>query len=93
MGRDVLSVTTKPWQYSSLTDPHDPQLTKWPSSNDPAWDQCLGVATAAIGAAEPNPVPSATHYHDISIDLPTAWGKATLLRQIGRLLFYSLEAP
>src|SRR6185295_16250998 len=29
-GTDIVSVLTKKWQYSSLTDPNDTQLTTWP---------------------------------------------------------------
>ena len=92
MGHDVLGVTTCPWQFSSMTDPHDPQLTKWPSSSDLSWNECLGVAEAALGASEPNPAPTATHYHDISIGTPKAWGNANPVAQIGRLKFFTLEA-
>ena len=45
-GNDVLSVLFKKWQYSSLTDPKDRQLTTWPSTSDPSWYDCLSVAGA-----------------------------------------------
>ena len=43
-GRDLFSVIFKKWQYSSLTDPRDRQLTTWPQKNAPDWIECLQVA-------------------------------------------------
>lgn len=88
-GATMLEVLTKPWQFSSLTDPKDRQLTKWPKESDPSWMQCLRIARRAILGASTNPIGDADHYHDTSIEQPAAWGTGAKLRcQLGRLKFY-----
>lgn len=91
-GDDVLSVVTAPFQFSSMTDPKDPQLTTWPSGgswNLLSWQSCLLISAEVLQGTTENPVPGATHYHDTSIGQPRAWGKnVEFLRQIGRLRFY-----
>jgi N-acetylmuramoyl-L-alanine amidase len=81
-GKDVTSVVTKKWQYSSMTDPKDRQLTTWPGL-DPWWDMAL----SKIG----NPVPGADSYFDISIPNPV-WATADkFVAQIGRIKFYNMD--
>lgn len=55
-GHDVLGVLFHPYAFSSVTDPKDVQLTRWPVEG-PAWDSCLKAAVSALYAMEPNPVP------------------------------------
>ena len=94
-GRDVSSVVFKKWQFSSLTDPNDKQLTTWPVSSDPSWQQCLQVAADSM-AGNPscnysNPVPGADSYYDISIPAPK-WATADVfVKQLGRVRFYNLD--
>lgn len=66
-GRNVVEVCIKPWQYSSMTDPHDKQLTKYPGTDD-AWPECLDVAMQVYDGLVPNPVPMADSYYAISMD-------------------------
>lgn len=66
-GQDIVSVVLKPWQYSSMTDPHDPQLVKYPG-NDDAWATCLDVAMGVYDGRYPNPVPTADSYYAISME-------------------------
>jgi len=94
-GNDVISVITKPWQYSSMTDPKDPQLTKYPGS-DPAWADCLQVAMDVYDRKiAPNPVPGADSYYAISMDKagnPPPWSKtAKLVAQVGNHKFYDTD--
>lgn len=91
-GRDVQSVVFKMWQYSSLTDRHDRQLTTWPQSNDPSWEACLNASSVALaGSVESNPVPGADSYYDTSIEAP-AWTKsARFVAAIGRLRFWDVD--
>lgn len=87
MGKTPSAVCTKKWQFSSMTDPHDPQLATWPA-DDAVWDVCVQAVQEAFAGTGDDPTGGATHYHDISIALPQAWGDAQFLTQIGRLRFY-----
>jgi spore germination cell wall hydrolase CwlJ-like protein len=90
-GRDVMSVLFKKWQFSSLTDPKDRQLTTWPETNDKSWQQCLRVACDVIDGKIKNPVPGADSYYDISIPAPNWATKETFVAQLGRVRFYNLD--
>lgn len=90
-GHDVLSVLFKKWQYSSLTDPNDRQLTVWPKRDDPAWKECLRIACDALDGILENPVPGADSYHDTSIAPPDWTCRARFVGAIGRLRFYDVD--
>lgn len=90
-GDSVLSVVRKKWQYSSMTDPKDVQLTTWPNPTDYSWLECLQTAYDAIGGSVPNPAPGADSYFDISIPPPKWATPDTFVTQIGRLRFYNLD--
>lgn len=93
-GDNVVDVVTKKWQYSSMSDPRDRQLTTWPSTKDPTFVECLQIATAVITKVlGHNPV--IDHYYDDSLkgDLIPAWAKQNpdkFMFKIGRLNFYNL---
>ena len=90
-GRDVVSVTTKKWQYSSMTDPRDPQLSTWPAPAEDSWLECLEVAELVLEDKVRNPVPGADSYFDTSI-APPPWTKgARFVAQLGRLRFYDVD--
>jgi len=87
-GRNMMGVLFKKWQFSSLTDPNDKQLTTWPEADDQSWIDSLQVACDVLDGKLPNPVPWADHYFDDSID-PPAWAAPDkFIRQIGRVLLY-----
>lgn len=90
-GKDVMSVIFKKWQYSSMTDPKDRQLTTWPQKDSVDWIECLRVADDAIDGRLISPVPGADSYHDTSIAPPKWATKEMFLRQIGRLKFYNTD--
>lgn len=93
-GKDVLSVLFKKWQFSSLTDPNDKQLTLWPTSpNDSAWTECLEIADLVYHRKIKNPVPGADTYHDISIPTPPKWNITPdqIVKQIGRIKFFNID--
>lgn len=92
-GHDIMSVVSKKWQFSSMTDPKDVQLTTWPQSNDPSWLDCLAIASGAIDGTIPNPAPGADHYFDTSIiKNPPKWAdKDRFVKKIGRIYFYDLD--
>lgn len=89
-GKNILEVLFKKWQYSSLTDPKDVQLITWPLPGN-AWDECLLVAKNVIDKVDPNPVPGADSYYDVSIPAPY-WAKEELfVRQINKIKFYNTD--
>ena len=94
-GKDVMSVVFKKWQFSSMTDPKDPQLTTWPQSTDSSWPKCLSIACRAYDRALENPVIGADSYYDISLDkigkAPKWATEETFVRQIGKIKFYNLD--
>lgn len=90
-GNDVLSVVTKRFQYSSLTDPHDPQLTTWPTWNDASWRECMEVAVDALAGKLMSPVPGADSYHDVSIAAPKWATPAMFVAQLGRIRFFNTD--
>ncbi len=90
-GHDFMSVMFKKWQYSSLTALKDPQLTVWPQSDDPSWQECLAIADKIVNNELSDPVPGADSYYDVSIP-PPPWTKtARFVAQIGRIRFYDVD--
>jgi len=90
-GKDVLSVVTKKWQYSSLTDPKDPQLTRWPAPAEESWIECLEVARLVLEDKVRNPVEGADSYYDDSIPPPYWTIHARFVQQLGRIRFYDTD--
>jgi N-acetylmuramoyl-L-alanine amidase len=95
-GTDIVSVITKPWQYSSMTDPHDPQLIKYPGSQaDTAWPECIDVAMGVYDGTYKNPVPGADSYYAVSMDKagnPPDWAKKfRFVAQIANHKFYDSD--
>ena len=91
-GRDVDQVVTKAWQYSSLTDPRDPQLAKaWPLIDDKQWRECMEIAQNVLRNAIPCPLPGADSYYDTSIPAPSWTAQARFCGQLGRIRFYDTD--
>ncbi len=92
-GNDVMSVVTKKWQYSSLTDPNDKQLTRWPESKDASWWECVQIARDLVhGANLPNLAPGADSYYAVSMPVPPKWATPeTFVAQVGGHRFYNLD--
>ena len=89
-GHTIMEVLFKKWQYSSLTDPKDRQLTAWPVK-DKVWKQCLSVACDAISGVSSNPAPGSDSYFDDSISAPKWATQDKFVRKIGRLNFYNID--
>jgi len=94
-GKTVVDVVTKKWQYSSMSDPNDRQLTTWPEVNSQAFADCLYIATQAV-EGKLILVPWIDHYFDDSLkgDAIPKWAKEHPLRfriKLGRLNFYDLD--
>lgn len=95
-GRDVVGVITKRWQYSSLTDPKDRQLTVWPQRHDRAFEECLTVASLVLTKVYNSPLKGIDSYYDDSLqgDARPKWAKdhpERFVGKIGRLNFYNLD--
>jgi cell wall hydrolase len=92
-GRTIDDVCTKRWQYSSLTDPKDPQLTKWPLVSDPSWRASWIAAGEVLDGVVTNLVPGADSYYDDSIAAsPPVWSKtARFVGKMGRLNFFDVD--
>ena len=89
-GKSLMEVIFKKWQYSSVTDPNDKQLTLWPVKNE-VWKQCLRVASDAIYGVCKDPVPHADSYFDVSISAPKWATSDKFVKKIGRLNFYNID--
>ncbi len=82
-------VVTHPWQFSGLTAKGDPNLSKFPASNEGAWINCLTVADSIVRDQIADVTGGAVFYHDISIPgPPEAWGEVIQTAQLGRIKFY-----
>lgn len=94
-GRTVDAVCFKKWQFSSLTDPHDVQLTTWPVATDPTFVEAWQIAGEAIDGAFADLVPGADSYYDVSLDAagkPPAWiASARFCGQIDHIKFYDVD--
>jgi len=90
-GSDVASVAAKRWQYSSLTDPDDKQLTTWPKLTDASWLACLGVAYDVLHGEAVNLYPGADSYYDDSIPAPKWTKDAKFCGKIDNVLFYDVD--
>lgn len=94
-GHDIHSVVLKPWQFSSF-NAGDPNSTRWPDDESGSWTNCLSAATAVIVGKVADITNGATHYFDVSIPWPKAWGQESEYENtlnIGRLRFYKLLPP
>ncbi len=90
-GNTVLAVIFKRLQYSSVSDPRDPQLEVTPAAGSPLWLECLRAAEAAYDRTEANPVPGADSYYATYIPAPKWADPARFVAQIGGHRFYNLD--
>ena len=83
-------VITKREQYSSMTDPGDANLVKWPLETDTSWMACMDVATEVYGTPIADPTNGATNYFDNSLDAnPPNWAAAMVkTADVGPFHFY-----
>ncbi len=89
-GRTLLEVVTKKWQYSSMTDPKDAQLTTWPRY-DATFIECMEVARDVLMGRVASLTPGADSYYDVSIAAPHWATPGTFVGQVGRIRFYNLD--
>jgi N-acetylmuramoyl-L-alanine amidase len=90
-GKDVMSVVFKKWQFSSMTDPNDHQLTKWPETDNAHWQRCMRIAYGVYTGSISNPVPGADSYYDSSIKAPYWADESKFVDRVGDFFFYDLD--
>lgn len=84
-------VCTKAWQISSMTDPHDRQLTTWPKASDASFADALRIVPDVINGNVAHPAPGADSYYDASIPAPKWATPETFVLQLGRLRFHNTD--
>jgi spore germination cell wall hydrolase CwlJ-like protein len=91
-GHSIGECAVKAWQYSSMTDPRDPQLSKaWPTLSTPAGLATARVADEVLRGAVANPFPGADSYYDDSITAPNWTVGARFCGKLGKLNFYDVD--
>lgn len=80
------SVITQRFQFSSF-NANDPNNSRWPHENDPAWAECVEAADKVIET--PTPFTVANHYHTKAVS--PSWADPTKITEIeGAHIFYRL---
>ena len=90
-GKNYISVITKKWQYSSIGDPNDPQLIKYPQVDDAQFTQALEIAQSVLHGTVSNPVPGADSFFDDRIPRPYWASDETYVGKIGKLEFHDID--
>lgn len=90
-GRSIARCAVRKFQYSSLTDPRDRQLTVWPVEGEKAWFECLDLARHVYAGLVPHPMPGADSYHDVSIQTPATMATGRYCGQIGAIKFFDVD--
>lgn len=91
-GSDYVGVITAKWQYSSITDPNDPQQATFPKEGDATFMRFLDLAEAVVMGTVANPAPGADSYYASFMDakgLTPKWATGDkFIKQIGGHKFY-----
>jgi hypothetical protein len=80
--------------YSSLTATGNPDLTEYPSQDDPALPDCIQACQAPYWGIGTDPTDGAVMYYDSSIP-PPAWASSPLLAHcldVGAFHFFRLAS-
>lgn len=92
-GKTYAEVITKPYQFSSMTDPNDRQLISFPKESDENFIKCLIIAESILSGDLDHPAPTATHYFADYMSVKPGWSKrATFIKHIGHHLFWHLDS-
>lgn len=75
-------------QFSSMTYPHDPQLTRVPSEPDPTFVDCYEIADLVWGGGDFDITQGATHYFADTIPTPSWADGMAFLVKLGHHSFY-----
>lgn len=90
-GDSISAVISKKWQYSSMSASGDPNLIRWPSRPDPAFEECMAVVDDVLAQRIKNPMPGADSYFDDSIPPPKWADEAKRVGKLGHFSFYNLD--
>lgn len=72
-GNDLVSVCTKPYQYSSMTALGDPNLKRWPVKGESTFVDCMAIVSASVLM---DVTGGATHYYTVPLTAPPKeWGQ------------------
>ena len=69
---------TRRWQFSSLTAMGDPELTLYPTDNDPTWEKAQMIAEKIIDGEITDITGGATSYYALSIPTPPSWASTMI---------------
>jgi len=87
-GNTYHSVITKPYAFSSFNE-HDPNCTRWPHEDEPAWQEVKGACFEVYnGLGISDPTNGALFYwsHPLT-EAPHAWGNVEETYRSGMLHF------
>lgn len=94
-GTNVEEVVYRKWQFSSMTDPKDPQTRLYPSPLDKGgwilYETCVEEAWQAYIGSTLHPAPGADHYYATYIATPKWADEKRFVKQIGNHRFYDLD--
>lgn len=90
-GDTIINVIFKKWQFSSLTDPKDRQLTTWPSRGLKSWNLAMEIAEKAVNKLLEHPAPNSDSYYDDSIPRPYWATNKNFVTKIGKLNFHNVD--
>lgn len=90
-GTNWISVLTQKFQYSSLTDPKDRQLSLFPKPTDASFIRCYNIAIKTMSREMVSPVPGADSYYDDSIKPPYWATPETFVKKVGAFSFHNVD--
>ena len=90
-GSSYYSVVTKKWQFSSMTDPRDRQLTMFPDPGDERWHTARMIAANVMEGLSSHPMPGADSYYADYIDPPKWATDDKRVGVIGHHVFYNID--
>lgn len=73
--RSVYAEVYDPFQFSSMSYAHDPQLLKQPVPSDPQWQIAVTLAISASTGALEDITNGSTHYYALSMVKPPSWAE------------------
>lgn len=86
--KSVPEVIYEKLQFSSMTYPHDPQLTLVPTLNDPEFKTCMEVAELVYCGSDFDLTQGADHYFSDIIPKPDWANRMKFLIKIGNHSYY-----
>lgn len=86
--KNVYSVVTQKWQFSSMTAPGDSQTVLYPSPDDAYFQDAVQIATEVLQGDDPDLTNGADHYFNPHVVLPEWAAHMTKVASIGNHDFY-----